>query len=219
MKTGTRAVSNSPADAGSDRILSTHRHGPQTAGGQAEKMRNALLLVLLLVSEGFMGQVHSVDLDLAALSHQANYIVIAKKAKPFSKIVKMPLDATKKHKPFQSHRYAYKVIEVLKTASDGNAKAGAKISVRPAHDATFFYLEQRYALEGVSKSPILETYQGGTREKEERDTVILFLNDKDKETATYQVSAFRAFESPEVKAAVLEAASAPDPDKPKPSIK
>jgi hypothetical protein len=168
-------------------------------------MKKAFLWVLLLVCEGYMGQVHNEDIDLGTLARQSDYIVLARKAKPFSRIVKMPLDSTGKHKPYESRRYAYNVLEVLKTESDDNAKAGARISVRPAHDAMFFNLEQRYALEGVMKSPILKTYKDGSRAKEELETVILFLRGRDDKDGAYQIEAFGAFEAPDAKARVAAA--------------
>jgi hypothetical protein len=70
---------------------------------------------------------------------------------------------------------------------------------------------QKAEVEGLSKSPILETYEGGNPGAAKSDTVILFLRGRHDKTGTYQISAYGAIEAPSAKQAIIEFLAKPGP--------
>lgn len=135
----------------------------------------ALFSILMLVCEGHVGQIHPKSITLEQLIRRSECILVVKKAKPFTRIVKTELDDTKRYPPHESPRFSYKVVEVLKDESDAKPAVGAKIEVVPAHDRMMLNLSRRYHLEGVHKSPILEFYNDGAARVEKREKFIIFL--------------------------------------------
>jgi hypothetical protein len=159
------------------------------------------LAILLLISKAYVGQVHPNQITLQALVDRSDCIFVVQKATPYSRTVAVELDDTKKFPPHQSPWYRYKILDVIKDEPESKPSAGSEIEARGAHDATLLYLDRKYALEGVSKSPILDFYESRGGQIEKRDTFIVFLswNDDDK---SYAIAADGAFEEMAAKAEV-----------------
>jgi hypothetical protein len=159
--------------------------------------------ILLFVSEAFVGQIHPKQITLQALVDKSDCIFVVKKATPYTRVEEVPLDESGKYPPHQTPWYRYQVIETLKEEPDAKAKPGSEIEARGAHDATMLYLDRKYALEGISKSPILDFYASRGGQIEKRETFIAFLT-WDGEEKRFTLAADGAFEEmaakPEVKA-------------------
>ncbi|GEM_PF-5727971 len=163
-------------------------------------MKTAILL-LLFISEAFVSQVHPKQITLQALIEKSDCIFIVQKAKPYSRTVEIELDDSKKFPPHHSPRYSYKIIEALKEESPEKVDPGTIIEARGAHDAILLSLDRKYALEGVSKSPILDFYESRGGQIEKHETFIVFMKWDDEERS-YNIAADGAFEEMAAKAEV-----------------
>jgi hypothetical protein len=163
------------------------------------------LAILLLISKAYVGQVHPKQITLQALVDRSDCIFVVRKATPYSRTVAVELDDTKKFPPHQSPWYRYKIVDVVKDEPESKPATGSEIEARGAHDATLLYLDRKYALEGVSKSPILDFYESRGGQIEKRDTFIVFLSWND-EKKSYAIAANGAFEEmaakPEIKSLI-----------------
>jgi hypothetical protein len=161
----------------------------------------APLAILLLISEAYVGQVHPKQITLQTLVDKSDCIFVVKKAAPYSRVEEVPLDESGNHPPHQSPWYRYKIVEALKDGPETKPAPGAEIEARGAHDETLLYLDRKYALEGVSKSPILDFYESRGGEIEKKDIFIVFLS-WDDEAKRYAIAANGAFEELAAKAEV-----------------
>jgi hypothetical protein len=164
-------------------------------GGQ---MKTVLLAILVFVCEGHVGQIHPKAITLEQLIRRSECILVVKKAKPFTRIVKTELDSSGKFPPYESPRYAYKVVTSIKDAGETKAAVGSRIEVAPAHDGTMLLVARKYELEGIHKSPILEFYNEKGWEIGKRDKYIVFLRRND-EGKSYAFTADHAVEGLEKK--------------------
>jgi hypothetical protein len=156
------------------------------------------LAILLLICEAHVGQVHPKQITLQTLIDKSDCIFIVKKATPYSRVEEVPLDESGKHPPHQSPWYRYKIVEAIKDEPENRPAPGSEIEALGAHDATLLFLDRKYALEGVSKSPILDFYEPREEQIEKRDTFIVFLSWDDEEKR-YAIAANGAFESKSLK--------------------
>lgn len=157
-----------------------------------------LFPILMLLCEGHAGRIHPKAITLDQLIRESDCILLVKKAKPFTRIVKTELDSSGKLPPYESPRFAYKVVQIIKDAGGTKVAAGSRIEVAPAHDGTMLSVTRKYELEGIHKSPILEFYNKNGREIEKRDKHIVFLRRTD-EGQGYAFAADHAVEGAEKK--------------------
>lgn len=157
-----------------------------------------MFAILVLVCEGHVGQIHPRAISLEQLIRKSECIFVVKKGKPYSRILEIELDDSKRFPPYQSPRFSYKVVKILKDETKSTPAIGSKIEVAPAHDGTMLHVSRRYHLEGVHKSPILEFYDGNGREIEKREKLIVFLRRNDEE-GNYSFTADQAMEDVEKK--------------------
>lgn len=179
--------------------------------GLAQDVKKVLMAILILVCEGHVGQIHPRAISLEQLIRESECIFVVRKGKPYSRIVEIELDDSKRFPPHKSPRYAYKVLEILKDETDAKPIIGAKIEVLPAHDRMMLNLSRRYHLEGVHKSPILEFYNDSAAQIEKREKFIVFLrwNGEDR---NHVFAAGKAVEAIELKSAIDSVLNRKDPD-------
>ena len=156
--------------------------------------KTILFAILVLVCEGHVGQIHPRAISLEQLIRESECIFVVKKGKPYSRIVEIELDDSKRFPPHHSPRYSYKVVEILKDETDAKPAIGSKIEAVPAHDRMMLNLNRRYHLEGVHKSPILEFYNDSATQIEKRERFIVFLSRKQEE-GTYVFASGHAVET------------------------
>jgi hypothetical protein len=170
-------------------------------------LKTALFSILMLVCEGHAGQIHPKSITLEQLIRRSECILVVRKAKPFARIVKTELDSSGKFPPYESPRYAYNAVKIIKDAGEAKVAVGSRIEVAPAHDGTMLLVTRKYELEGIHKSPILEFYNGKAREIEKRDKYIVFLRRND-EGDSYAFAADGAVEGVEAQARIDSLANA-----------
>ncbi|MEO6097828.1 MAG: hypothetical protein ABIW76_20095 [Fibrobacteria bacterium] len=156
------------------------------------------LAMLLLISEAFVGQVHPKQITLQALVDKSDCIFVVQKATPYSRVEDIPLDESGKYPPHQSPWYRYKIIEIIKDEPETKPAPGSEIEALGAHDASLLLVDRKHALEGDSKSPILDFYEPRTEQVEKRDTFIVFLTWNEEEKR-YAIAADGAYETKDLK--------------------
>jgi len=138
-------------------------------------------------------------ISLKELISSSPYIFLVEKSDPFitkeSRNIHWNIFM---HKPYQQTIYNFKVVEQLKTNNDPSIDT--KIRVAPAYNEWKFIMYQKYALEGIRKSPIYEKYDTlANFDKEKR--LVVFLSKKEK---GYELFCTGAYESPAKKDIILK---------------
>jgi hypothetical protein len=156
--------------------------------------KKAAWMILLLICEGHVSRIYNKEVDLEKLIAMSGYIFVVEKSRPFLKSDTIEIDDSKTHPPFISSRQCFRIVEVLKNGSSDKIKSGTGIEVNSAYDGTRLAMYRKFRLDGISVSPIFETYNQGSHEIEKQDRYIVFLQARG-EQGRYSFSVNDAVES------------------------
>jgi hypothetical protein len=161
--------------------------------------------LLLFSSEGHVGQIDPVNVDLKDLVLQSETILVVSRADPYLSVTDIPITEKTGVRPYQSVMFRFNIQDVLFNASKNIFSVGSFIEVLGANESTNYDIFKKFHLEGISKSPIYRYYESSESDPTKEKLFIIFLQSHtdDNKKITLHFTVENAYESIKSKSLIL----------------